>query len=93
MRPEGKGGVMRGLASFLLFAAFFYLMMLFGCGAHTVHGDQREHGGHGSGVGTGGTAVKDPVCGMQVQSGQGWLIFERRATAFSFLISEFTCTT
>jgi hypothetical protein len=31
------------LLSFLLFAAFFYLMMRFGCGAHMVHGN---HGGH-----------------------------------------------
>ena len=30
---------MQGLVSLLLFAAFFYLMMRFGCGAHMVHGD------------------------------------------------------
>ena len=33
---------MSGLGSLLLFAAFFYFMMRFGCGAHMVHG----HGGH-----------------------------------------------
>ncbi len=55
------------LLSFLLFAAFFYLMMRYGCGAHMVHGDHggHEHEGHG-------TADKDPVCGMQVAQGQGY---------------------
>ena len=36
---------MSGLVSFLLFAAVFYFMMRFGCGAHMVHG----HGGGHSG--------------------------------------------
>ena len=31
------------LLSFLLFAAFFYLMMRFGCGSHMGHGG---HGGN-----------------------------------------------
>ena len=55
------------LLSFLLFAAFFYLMMCFGCGAHMVHGHQAGHerGGHGN-------ADKDPVCGMPVAEGQGY---------------------
>ncbi len=45
---------MEGLLSLLLFAAFFYFMMRFGCGAHMVHGhgsghqDYTGHGGHGS---------------------------------------------
>ena len=62
---------MNGLFSFLLFAAFFYLMMRFGCGAHMVHG----HGGHdheGHGGGTQEGAAKDPVCGMPVGAGQGY---------------------
>ncbi len=29
---------MRGLLSLLVYAALFYLMMRFGCGAHVVHG-------------------------------------------------------
>jgi hypothetical protein len=33
---------MSGLFSLLLFVAFFYVMMRFGCGTHMVHGD---HGG------------------------------------------------
>ena len=33
---------MEGLVSLLLFAAFFYFMMRFGCGAHMGHG----HRGH-----------------------------------------------
>ena len=36
---------MEGLGSLLLFAALFYFMMRFGCGAHMVHG----HGGGGHG--------------------------------------------
>jgi YHS domain-containing protein len=62
---------MSGLFSLLLFAAFFYLMMRFGCGAHMVHG----HGGHAdhgtSADGSSGPA-KDPVCGMQVSAGEGY---------------------
>ena len=59
---------MQGLLSLLLFAAFFYFMMRFGCGAHMVHG---SHGGHRDhGVPTVSTA--DPVCGMEVQPGQGY---------------------
>jgi YHS domain-containing protein len=63
---------MRGLLPFLLYGAFFYLMMRYGCGAHMVHG----HGGHGhAGRGTsepGEDSSKDPVCGMQVGPGQGY---------------------
>lgn len=71
---------MNGLVSLLLFGVFFYLMMRFGCGAHMVHGDHGGdggnggHAGHGSGTGQGmgGSAAKDPVCGMEVQPGQGY---------------------
>jgi YHS domain-containing protein len=67
---------MSGLLSLLLFAAFFYFMMRFGCGAHMVHG----HGGHeghaGPASGTGervdSSTAKDPVCGMEVQPGEGY---------------------
>lgn len=53
------------LLSFLVFAAFFYLMMRFGCGAHMVHGN---HGGHGheGNQGADKGSAKDPVCGMPV---------------------------
>jgi YHS domain-containing protein len=67
---------MRGLLTLLLYAGFFYLMMRFGCGAHMVHGG---HGGHGDGghEARGGdgeqmASAKDPVCGMQVEPGQGY---------------------
>ncbi len=60
---------MQGLLSLLLFAAFFYLMMRFGCGAHAVHGNQSGHEGHGT-AGKGST--EDPVCGMTVEPGQGY---------------------
>ena len=60
---------MEGLGSLLLFALMFYLMMRFGCGAHMVHG----HGGHGShGSSSEGTS-KDPVCGMAVPAGSGYV--------------------
>ena len=57
---------MDGLLQFLLFAGFFYLMMRFGCGAHMVHGGHGGHGGHGR------NGAKDPVCGMQIEPGQGY---------------------
>ena len=60
---------MEGLFSLLLFAGLFYFMMRFGCGAHMVHGGHGGHGGHGAGAGT----VKDPVCGMDVAAGQGYV--------------------
>ena len=46
---------MEGLGSLLLFAALFYFMMRFGCGAHMVHG----HGG-----GRGEHAVMAATAGM-----------------------------
>lgn len=55
---------MEGLISLLLFAAFFYLMMLFGCGAHMVHG-------HGGGR-EAGARHEDPVCGKEVDPEQGY---------------------
>ncbi|MEQ1760681.1 MAG: YHS domain-containing protein [Vicinamibacterales bacterium] len=63
---------MEGLGSLLLFAALFYFMMRFGCGAHMVHGHgggrdgHTGHGGHEQGPTT------DPVCGMNVASGKGY---------------------
>lgn len=64
---------MDGLLSFLFFGVFFYAMMRFGCGAHMVHGD---HGGHGSGGHKEHSGqenfAKDPVCGMDVASGEGY---------------------
>ena len=61
---------MQGLFSLLLFAAFFYLMMRFGCGAHMVHGNH-GHGEHEGDNGP-GVPIKDPVCGMAVPREQGY---------------------
>ena len=58
------------IVSFLLFAAFFYLMMRFGCGSHMVHG-HRHKGQKETGPESGGSS-KDPVCGMQVEAGRGY---------------------
>ena len=52
--------------SFLLFAALFYFMMRFGCGAHTVHG---HHGHHGN---ASARDAEDPVCGIQVAADAGY---------------------
>ena len=73
---------MEGLLWLLIWGAFFYFMMRFGCGSHMVHG--RGHGGHGSengrhgghaGHGTHGgsvSGIKDPVCGMDVPADSGY---------------------
>lgn len=61
---------MQGLFSLLMFAAFFYFMMRFGCGAHMVHGHGGHGGQHGSDGGVGGAT--DPVCGMAVVADQGY---------------------
>ena len=58
---------MDGFLSFLLFAALFYVMMRFGCGAHMVHG---HHGGHQSEGG--GDKHVDPVCGKHVEPNEGY---------------------
>jgi YHS domain-containing protein len=58
------------IISLLLFAAFFYIMMRFGCGAHMVHG-HHHHGQQEAGLGAGGSS-KDPVCGMEVAPDAGY---------------------
>lgn len=58
---------MERIVSFLLFAAFFYVMMRFGCGSHMVHGHRGHRGGH-----EGGTDGRDPVCGMKVAADGGY---------------------
>lgn len=68
---------MEGLGSLLLFAALFYFMMRFGCGAHMVHGHgsggHGEHGGHARPVGrVQAGSARDPVCGMDLAPGQGY---------------------
>ena len=61
---------MPGLLGFLIFAAFFFLMMRFGCGAHVGHGG--HHGGHHNHNADGSTSATDPVCGMRVDPGSGY---------------------
>lgn len=55
---------MDGFFTFLIFAALFYVMMRFGCGAHMVHG-------HGSGGSDEGKHI-DPVCGKDVPPNEGY---------------------
>jgi YHS domain-containing protein len=57
------------IISLLLFAAFFYFMMRFGCGSHMVHG--HHEGQQRTGLGAGGSS-KDPVCGMEVAPDTGY---------------------
>jgi YHS domain-containing protein len=59
------------IISFLLFAALFYFMMRFGCGSHMVHGRHGHEGDNGRRPGL-GEPSKDPVCGMEVESGRGY---------------------
>jgi YHS domain-containing protein len=61
---------MSGLVSFLIFAAVFFFMMRFGCGAHIGHGG--HHGGHRDHDGDASPNSTDPVCGMHVDAGNGY---------------------
>ncbi len=56
---------LKPLLSLLLWGGLFFFMMRFGCGAHMVGG----HGHHEHGKPDETPApVKDPVCGMDVDS-------------------------
>lgn len=59
---------MEGLLWLLVWGAFFYFMMRFGCGSHMVHGGHGSHRTHGSA----GAGTTDPVCGMQVDPDSGY---------------------
>ena len=63
---------MDALLNVLVFAALFYFMMRFGCGAHMMRG----HAGHARGSGrqqpATGPEATDPVCGMKVGPEQGY---------------------
>ncbi len=64
---------MEGLGSFLLFAALFYIMMRYGCGAHMIHGHGGgKHEGHGEHNDAQGAKFIDPVCDMEVEPDQGY---------------------
>jgi len=63
---------MEGLGSLLLFAALFYVMMRFGCGAHMVHGHHGSHGEHGDHTDSEGAKFIDPVCDLEVEPDQGY---------------------
>ena len=73
---------MPGLFSLLMFAAFFYLMMRFGCGAHMVHG-HGALGGHDSG-GVPDGSLKNPVCGMDVTSGAAAYVERHQGRQYRF---------
>lgn len=56
--------------SILVWGGRSLLMMRFGCGAH-IMGGHGHHGGHGGDKdASAGGPVKDPVCGMGVDSSQ-----------------------
>lgn len=57
---------MEGLFSLLLFAAFFYFMMRFGCGSHMTHGN------HDVKQKSKNNPIIDPVCGLVVSEDEGY---------------------
>lgn len=57
---------LKSLGWLVLWGAVFFFMMRFGCGAHGRHGGHGGHGGHRGDES--GAALKDPVCGMNVDS-------------------------
>lgn len=61
MDPES----LKSLGTLLFWGLLFFLMMRFGCGAHTMGG--HGHGGHGKHGADG--QERDPVCGMTVDPG------------------------
>ncbi len=67
---------MEGLVSLLLFAAIFFLMMRFGCGAHMAGHGRHGHNEYGSDDAhekhQDHNAHIDPVCGMEVPMQQGY---------------------
>ena len=74
---------MSGVISFLIFAGLFFVMMRFGCGAHSSHGGHGGDAGHegvhgGSPPGALGAGV-DPVCAMRVDAGMGYAKMHRGA--------------
>lgn len=73
---------MSGLLWLIVFGAFFFLMMRFGCGAHMSHGGHDGHSGGRLGNGVPGSS-KDPVCGMVVEPGSGYSeVYEGREYRF-----------
>ena len=62
---------MQWLFTLLLFAALFYVMMRFGCGANMIHGNHGGHEGNEEHT-TRNIGSKDPVCGMEVSPTEGY---------------------
>ena len=56
---------MDGLFTLLLYAAFFYFMMRFGCGAHMTHGHHHKKEKDVD-------VFLDPVCGKEVADDEGY---------------------
>ncbi len=56
---------MEGLLAYLLIGGLFYFMMRFGCGSHMTHGKHESHG-------SGDVQHVDPVCGMNVDTNEGY---------------------
>lgn len=70
---------MESIIWFLVIGVLFYLMMRFGCGAHTGgHGEGHEgHMGHGEGPPTLSQKVKDPVCGMEIDRDHSYAMVKK----------------
>jgi YHS domain-containing protein len=77
---------MDGLLGLLLFAAFVFLMMRFGCGSHVGHGGHHGHGSsddHDDAKEQQERNFVDPVCAMQVAEHRGY-VMSHKGMAYHF---------
>ncbi len=67
---------MDGLLSLLLFGAFAFWMMRYGCGSHVGHGGHLARDASADPTDANHQGIRDfvdPVCRMQVAQGEGYL--------------------
>lgn len=83
---------MESLFSVLLFIGFFYLMMRFGCGAHSTGGGCGHSSHHGNRhenapdrtISHRESTTRDPVCGMQMEISQTARSMQHGSDTFYF---------
>jgi YHS domain-containing protein len=91
---------MESLLSILLFVAFFYLMMRFGCGAHMLSnaGGGCGHSSHSHNktddessqpvISDSKRNARDPVCGMEIETARATASTKYGANTFYFCSKE-----